>query len=74
MNTTDTSEVLTFWAATLQGFFAGIGFMLVMTLMSAIRERLEILPVPQAMKGAPIAFICTALMALAFTGFGGLIS
>jgi len=72
LNTTDTPEVLTFAAATLQGFFAGVGFALVMVLMSAIRERLDLLGVPEAMKGAPIAFICTALMALAFMGFGGL--
>jgi Na+-translocating ferredoxin:NAD+ oxidoreductase subunit A len=72
LNTTDTPEVLTFGAATLHGFFAGVGFALVMLLMSAIRERLDLLPVPEAMKGAPIAFVCTALMALAFMGFGGL--
>jgi len=73
LNTTDTPEVLTFWAATIQGFFGGVGFMVVMILMSGVRERLEVMPVPEAMKGVPIAFICTALMALAFTGFGGVI-
>lgn len=73
LNTTDTPEVLTFWAATLQGFFGGVGFALVMVLMSGIRERLELLPLPEAMKGVPITFLCTALMALAFIGFGGLI-
>jgi len=73
LNTTGTSEFLSFWAAVLQGFFGGVGFMVVMLLMSGIREKLELAPVPQAMKGLPIAFICTALMALAFAGFGGLI-
>ena len=73
LNTTDTEEYLTFWAATFQGFCAGIGFLVVMVLMSGIRERLDTLPVPEAMRGVPIAFICTALMALAFIGFGGMI-
>jgi electron transport complex protein RnfA len=73
LNTTGTSEFLSFWAAVLQGFFGGVGFMVVMLLMSGIREKLELAPVPQAMKGLPIAFICTALMALAFAGFGGMI-
>jgi electron transport complex protein RnfA len=74
LNTTDTEEVLTFPAAMLQGFCAGLGFLLVMILMSGVRERLETLPVPRAMKGVPIALVCTALMALAFTGFGGIIA
>lgn len=73
LNTTDTEEVMTFSAATFQGFCAGLGFLLVMLLMSGIRERLETLPLPKAMRGVPIALVCTALMALAFTGFGGLI-
>ena len=73
LNTTATEEVLTFPAATFQGFCAGLGFVVVMILMSGIRERLEILPLPEALKGVPIALVCTALMALAFAGFGGLI-
>ena len=73
LNTTATEEVLTFPAATFQGFCAGVGFLLVMLLMSGIREHLETLPLPEAMKGVPIALVCTALMALAFMGFGGLI-
>lgn len=74
LNTTNTDEVLSFSAAVFQGFFAGIGFLLVMLLMSGIRERLDMLPLPEAVKGVPIALVCTALMALAFTGFGGLIA
>ncbi len=73
LNTTDTDQRLSFWAATLQGFFGGIGFLVVMLLMSGIREKLETAPIPESMKGVPIAFICTALMALAFIGFGGMI-
>ncbi len=56
----------------LQGFGGGAGFMLVILLMSGIRERLDRTDVPPALKGAPIAFICAALMALAFMGFAGL--
>jgi len=63
-----------FLLATVQGFAAGIGFMLAMLLMSGIRERLEMAPLPKPLKGAPIAFICTSLMALSFGGFMGLVS
>jgi len=73
LNTTATEEVLTFPAAVFQGFCAGLGFLLVMILMSGIRERLEVLPLPAAVRGIPIALVATALMALAFTGFGGLL-
>ncbi|MCX7703185.1 MAG: electron transport complex subunit RsxA [Planctomycetota bacterium] len=65
---------LSFLKATVQGFAGGVGFMLAMLLMSGIRERLEMAPIPKALKGAPMAFICTALMALAFGGFAGLVS
>jgi len=55
-----------------QGFGAGVGFLLVLYLMSGIREVLDRTDVPNALKGVPIAFICAALMALAFMGFAGL--
>ncbi len=51
------------------GFAGGIGFTLVMILMSNIRERLELLPVRKSYRGVPIAFISAGLMALAFMVF-----
>ena len=57
--------------STLQAFFAGIGFILALILMSGIRERLETLDTPESMKGVPIAFIIASLMSLAFLGFAG---
>jgi electron transport complex protein RnfA len=52
---------------------AGLGFTLAMLLMSGIRERLSLADVPEPLKGTPIAFICTGLMAMAFLGFTGMI-
>jgi len=60
-------------AALVNGFFSGVGFLLVLLLMSGIRERLELMKVPESLKGLPITFISTALMALAFMGFVGMI-
>ena len=57
-----------------QGFFAGVGFMIAMLLMSGVRESLEHANVPRCFKGAPIAFVATGLMALAFMGFSGLVT
>ena len=51
----------------------GVGFTLVLAIMSGIRERLEMADSPKAMKGLPIAFITAMLLGLAFSGFGGII-
>lgn len=63
---------LTFLGAIWQGFWAGIGFTVVMLLMSGIRERLESAQIPEPMKDIPVAFVCTGLMAIAFMGFAGI--
>ncbi len=49
-----------------------LGFGFVMITFASIRERLELAPVPESLKGAPIAFITAALYSLAFMGFSGL--
>lgn len=51
----------------------GLGFLMALVIMSGIRERLNISDVPEAMKGAPIAFITAGLLATAFMGLSGLI-
>ncbi len=60
-----------FLLALAQGFFAGLGYCLAMLLMSGIRERLELVTVPRAMKEVPLAFVIASLMSLAFMGFAG---
>jgi len=54
------------------GFTAGLGFTLALILMAGIRERLDLAPIPKALKGIPIAFIMAGLMAIAFLGFSGM--
>lgn len=54
-----------------QGFFAGAGYLLAMTLMSGIRERMELIDSPVVFRGVPLAFIIASLMSLAFMGFNG---
>jgi len=63
---------LTFLGSILNGFFAGLGFTLVLILMAGVRERLEKAEVPPSMKGMPISMIVAGSMALAFLGFAGL--
>lgn len=52
---------------------AGLGFTLVLFIMSNIRERLELADSPKSMRGLPIAFLIAVLLGLAFFGFGGMI-
>jgi electron transport complex protein RnfA len=59
-------------AASWRGICSGLGFTMAMLLMSGIRERLAHVNVPEPLRGIPIAFICTGLMAMAFLGFTGM--
>ncbi|NQT20059.1 MAG: electron transport complex subunit RsxA [Planctomycetes bacterium] len=72
LNTSYASRPLSLVEAVVQGFFAGIGFTVAMLLMSGVRERLDKLDVPEPLRGTPITFIATGLMALAFLGFAGM--
>jgi electron transport complex protein RnfA len=53
---------------------SGLGFGLALVIMASIREKLEVADVPAPFKGLPISFIIAGLIALAFTGFSGLIT
>jgi electron transport complex protein RnfA len=50
-----------------------IGFGIALTVFAGIREHLELVNVPDAMKGVPIAFVVAGLLALAFLGFSGIV-
>jgi electron transport complex protein RnfA len=56
------------------GLGSGIGFALALIIMASIREKLELADVPAPFRGLPMAFVITSLIALAFTGFSGLIT
>jgi len=56
------------------GFGAGIGFTLALVLMAGIREELAYADIPEPLKGAGITLILAGMLALAFMGFGGIIS
>ena len=60
--------------STVSGGCAALGFTLAMVLFACIRERLALSRMPKWMDGFPGALITAGLMAVAFAGFGGLIS
>lgn len=55
------------------GIGASLGFVLALILISSVREKLEIIDVPEALKGFPIALVTAGLMSIAFLGFSGLV-
>lgn len=59
--------------STVSALGAGIGFTLVLIIMSGIREKLDLGDCPKSMRGLPMAFITAALLALAFIGFNGMV-
>ncbi|GAB4390877.1 MAG: electron transport complex subunit RsxA [Thermodesulfovibrionales bacterium] len=70
----NTAESYTFLESISFGLGSGIGFAIALTIMASIRERLELARVPGPFKGMPIAWVTTALIALAFSGFSGIIT
>ncbi|MDE5724202.1 MAG: electron transport complex protein RnfA [Paramuribaculum sp.] len=49
-----------------------LGFTLALVLFAGIRRQLDLVDVPEPMRGVPIALICAGLLAMAFMGFSGI--
>jgi Na+-translocating ferredoxin:NAD+ oxidoreductase subunit A len=49
-----------------------LGYMVALILLAGIRERISSSPIPKFLKGTPILFVITALLAVGFMGFAGL--
>jgi Na+-transporting NADH:ubiquinone oxidoreductase subunit E len=58
--------------ATVFGLGSGVGWMLAIVAIAAIRERLKYSHVPAPLRGLGITFIITGLMGMAFMGFMGI--
>jgi len=63
-----------FVEAVVFGLGGGAGFTLALMLMAGIREELDFADIPEPLKGVGITLIVAGMLALAFMGFGGLIS
>ena len=67
------SEQYSFIESIFASLGGGLGFMLVLIIMSGIREKLDIADTPRAMKGLPIAMLVGMMLGLTFFGFGGIV-
>ncbi|MBM6992761.1 MAG: NADH:ubiquinone reductase (Na(+)-transporting) subunit E [Prevotella sp.] len=60
------------WDAIVYAFGSGLGWMLAITSMGAIREKMQYSDVPKPLQGLGITFITVGLMAMAMMCFSGL--
>ena len=58
--------------STVFGFGSGVGFLLAIVALAAIREKMRYSNVPPALRGLGITFIVTGLMSMAFMAFAGI--
>ena len=68
----NTQQGYSFIESVVYGVTGGLGFLLVIYLFAAIREKLEFAEPPKAFEGFPIALVAAGLIALCFGGFSGL--
>lgn len=61
-----------FITATVSGFAGGLSFTLAILIFAGVREKMS--GVPKALQGFPISLISAGILALAFSGFAGVIS
>ncbi|HOW09140.1 MAG: electron transport complex subunit RsxA [Bacteroidales bacterium] len=55
------------------GASTALGFGLALIILAGIREQLELVNVPDGMKGVPISLVTAGILALAFMGFTGIV-
>lgn len=60
------------WEATVYGAGSGLGWLLAIAAIAAIRERIDSSKVPAPLRGIGITFITTGLMGIAFMSFLGI--
>ena len=66
------NQNLDFISSIVNTFGTSVGFTLVIYLFATMRERIDSNNVPRGFRGAPIALITAAIIAMAFSGFAGL--
>ncbi|SEP61852.1 electron transport complex protein RnfA [Lachnospiraceae bacterium RM5] len=55
------------------GLGTSLGFLIAIVIMAGIREKIEYNDIPKPFRGTPIVLLTAGLMAIAFSGFAGLL-
>ena len=72
MDPSNSQAITSIFDAIVYGFGSGIGWMLAIVAMGAIREKMQYSDVPKPLQGLGIVFITVGLMAMAMMCFSGL--
>ena len=72
LDPSNTQYIGSVWDAIVYAFGSGIGWVLAITSMGAIREKMQYGDVPQPLRGLGITFITVGLIAMAMMCFSGL--
>ncbi len=72
MDSTNTQAILSIWDSVSYALGSGIGWLLAIVSLAAIREKMAYTNVPKPLQGLGITFITVGLMAMAFMCFSGL--
>ena len=55
------------------GASTAVGFGLALVILAGIREQLELVDIPQGMRGVSISLVIAGILAMAFMGFTGIV-
>ena len=72
MDPNNTQAILNVWDSVAYALGSGIGWLLAIVGLAAIREKMQYSDVPKPLRGLGITFITVGLMAMAFMCFSGL--
>lgn len=70
---TNVQKDYNFVTSVVNGLFTAIGFTISIVILAGIREKIEYNDIPKSFKGTPIVLLTAGLMAIAFSGFAGLL-
>lgn len=70
---TNVQKEYDFISSVVNGIGTAVGFLIAIVIMAGIRERINEKYIAKPLRGMPIVLFAAALMAIAFTGFAGLI-
>ncbi|MCR5154362.1 MAG: RnfABCDGE type electron transport complex subunit A [Lachnospiraceae bacterium] len=70
---TNVQKEYTILEGIVNGFGTAIGFLIAIVILAGIRERMDNKAIAKPLQGMPIVLFASALMAIAFSGFAGII-
>lgn len=70
---TNVSNGYNFVQSIVNGFGTALGFTISIIILAGLREKMEYNDIPEAFKGTPIILLTAGLMAIAFSGFAGVL-